>query len=116
MASDAVLEEINLEDYDLALEEHTDDEVVFSDKMREGLSSSTPVFGVPLHQCVDTSSWRRRPGVVPTGLESSSHHFHSPTSPDTDKEMGRISSGSIFDSMRDARSMERVSVFFPLFL
>ena len=64
---------------------------------------------MPLHQCVDTSSWRRqhhRPGAVPTGLESS--HLQSPTSP-WDKEGGRVSTGSIFDSIRDARSMERVS-------
>ena len=63
-----------------------------------------------MHQCVDTSSWRRqhhRPGAVPTGLESSSH-LQSPTSP-WDKEVGRVSTGSIFDSIRDARSMERVS-------
>ena len=79
-----------------------------SDKTREGMSGGGPVFGVPLHQCVDASSWRRRPGVVPTGLESASQpqtHLDEANTQHKADLLGRISSGSIFDS----RSMERVS-------
>lgn len=77
------------------------------DKTREGMSGGGPVFGVPLHQCVDASSWRRRPGVVPTGLESASQpqtHLDEANTQHKADLLGRISSGSIFDS----RSMERI--------